>query len=89
MFEAYERQKFGRRWSRRELTLGLVGDIGDLAKLVQAAEGVREIAGVREKLEHELADVMWSVIILADEFQVDLEAVFLRTMGEIERGLAG
>ena len=88
LFEASEIEKFGRPWSREELALGLVGDIGELAKLVQAAEGVREVMGAREKLEHELSDVMWSIIVLADEFQVDLEAAFLRTMEEIERSLA-
>jgi hypothetical protein len=41
-YEAHERDRNGRPWSLEELTLGLVGDIGDLAKLIQANEGVRE-----------------------------------------------
>ena len=87
LLEEYERERFGRTWSREELTLGLVGDIGDLAKLVQAGEGVREIEGVHEKLEHELADVMWSIIVLADKFEIDLEVAFMRTMESIEAAL--
>jgi NTP pyrophosphatase (non-canonical NTP hydrolase) len=55
------------------LALGLVGDVGDLAKLVQAAEGVREIEDVKTKLEHELADILWSIIVIADRSGVDLE----------------
>lgn len=87
LLEEHERERFGRAWSREELTLGLVGDIGDLAKLVQAVEGVREIEGVHEKLAHELADVMWSIIVLADQFQIDLEVAFMRTMEMIEEAL--
>ena len=87
VLEDHERQKFGRAWSREELALGLVGDIGDLAKLIQAAEGVREIEGIRAKLEHELADVLWSVIVIADQYDVDLEASFVRTMDGIEQSV--
>jgi hypothetical protein len=36
--------------------LGFVGDVGDLAKVVQAAEGVGNISDAPAKLAHELAD---------------------------------
>lgn len=39
-----ETQRHGRPWSREEVALGFVGDVGDLMKLVQAAEGIRAIA---------------------------------------------
>ncbi len=54
-YEAHERSVYGRSWSLPELTLGLVGDVGDLAKLVQAHEGVREIENASDSLGHELA----------------------------------
>jgi len=41
LYDDHERRNYGRRWSTEELTLGLVGDVGDLAKLVQAQAGVR------------------------------------------------
>ena len=88
LFEEHEREKYGRPWSLQELALGLVGDLGDLAKLVQASQGVREIENVQEKLEHELADILWSVIVIGECCGVDLESGFIRTMGEIERNLA-
>ena len=50
-----------------ELTLGLVGDVGDLVKLVQAHEGVRAIENARPALEHELADVLWSLLVIAND----------------------
>jgi len=87
-YEALERERYGRPWSLEELTLGLVGDIGDLAKLIQAHEGVRDIDDAGAALAHELSDVLWSVIVIADRCEIDLEAAFTRTMDELERLLA-
>ena len=56
-YAALEERTYGRQWSLQGLTLGLVDDVGDLVKLVQAHEGVRAVENVRPALEHELADV--------------------------------
>ena len=77
----------GRTWTREETMLGFVGDVGDLAKLVMAAEGARSDVGGRDALEHELADCLWAVLVLAHRFDVDLPAAYLRTMDEIELSL--
>ncbi|MCA9884339.1 MAG: hypothetical protein KC708_15260 [Anaerolineae bacterium] len=53
-------------------------------KLVQAKNGVRDIPDVDQKLAHELADCLWSILTLADQYQIDLEQTFLATMDEIE-----
>ena len=87
-YAAYERRTFGAPWSVSDLALGLVGDIGDLAKLVQAREGVREVDDAQAALEHELADVLWSLLVIARRLEVDLEAAFVRTMDELEHRLA-
>ena len=80
-----ERAKYGRSWTSQELALGFIGDVGDLAKLVIAASGVRDIPDARHKLEHELADCLWSVLVLADAYGVDLERAFIETMDELEQ----
>jgi NTP pyrophosphatase (non-canonical NTP hydrolase) len=64
-YETVEAAKYGRPWNVEELTLGFMGDVGDLAKLIMAHEGVRAIPEQQEKLEHELADCLWSIIVLA------------------------
>jgi len=83
-FEHYEREHYGRAWTLEELTLGLMGDVGDLAKLIQAHEGVRHIDAGHERLAHELADVLWSTIVIAERSGVDLAAAFNRSMDELE-----
>ena len=89
LYAAFEQQQHGRSWSAQELAVGFVGDVGDLAKLVLAKSGVRSIDDANEKLAHELADCLWSVIVLADAYGVDLEKSFVETMDRLEGWLEG
>lgn len=87
-YEEKEKQLYGSAWTSEEIALGFVGDVGDLAKLIIAENGKRNIADSKEKLEHELADCLWSVIVLAHQHGVDLETSFVNTMNELEKHLA-
>jgi len=80
-----EQKRYGVSWTNEELALGFVGDVGDLAKLVVAMEGKRAIPEALAKLAHELADCLWSVIVLAEAHHIDLEQAFLQTMDELEQ----
>ena len=79
-----EKKKYGKQWKVPELMQGFMGDVGDLAKLVTAKQGLREIDNVDEKIKHELADCLRSVIVLANEYNIDIEKVFLKTMDELD-----
>jgi NTP pyrophosphatase (non-canonical NTP hydrolase) len=88
-FAAHEaRRPGGHSWSREEVMQGFVGDVGDLMKLVMAKAGARPIVDVDRKLAHELSDCLWSVLVLAQLYDIDLEQEFLGTMREIETKLA-
>jgi|SRR5579859_3859408 len=84
LYEALEKKKYGRAWTPSEIAQGFVGDVGDLQKLVMAKAGIRDIEHVDEKLKHELADCLWSVIVLADIYGIDLEKSFVETMDSLE-----
>jgi hypothetical protein len=43
LYEQLETKRYGRVWTTQELALGFMGDVGDLAKLIQAHVGVRTI----------------------------------------------
>ncbi|MCC3773336.1 nucleotide pyrophosphohydrolase [Streptomyces sp. UNOB3_S3] len=77
-----------RVWRRDEFLVGFMGDVGDLAKLIMAEEGARQAPGGRAALEHELADCLWSVLILAYLYDVDLAGASRRTMTELEESIA-
>ena len=86
-YEAKEAQLYGSAWTSEEIALGFVGDVGDLAKLIVAESGKRNISNSKVKLEHELADCLWSVIVLAHQHGIDLESSFMSTMNELEKHL--
>jgi hypothetical protein len=87
-YAEFEQSTYGRAWSREEVALGFVGDIGDLMKLIQACSGVRAIPDPERGLAHELADCLWSILVLSQLYDVDLEGAFLHAMDEIEQNLA-
>ena len=83
-----EASTYGRSWTTEEIMLGFLGDVGDLAKLVQGKAGVRPREDLDEALAHELADCLWSVLTLADSYDVDLQGAFNATMDELEEILS-
>ncbi len=87
LYDALNRRE-RRVWRRDEFLLGFVGDVGDLAKLIMAEEGARQVPGGRAALEHELADCLWSVLILAHLYGIDLAGAFRRTMTELEESIS-
>lgn len=82
-YAAMETARYGRSWSREEIMLGFLGDVGDLAKLVQGKEGVRPRGDLDDAFAHELADCLWCVVTLADSYGVDLQSAFVSTMAEL------
>jgi NTP pyrophosphatase (non-canonical NTP hydrolase) len=87
-YAEFEEQKYGRSWTSEELALGFMGDVGDLSKLIQSMNGVRDIPEARQKLSHELSDCLWSIMVLADQFDIDLEAAFKLTMDDLEKWIS-
>jgi len=58
-------------------------------KLIMAKEGFRQGENVDAKLAHELSDCLWSVLVLARHYGIDLETEFIRTMNDLESKLKG
>ena len=83
LYEQLEIKRYGRIWTTEELALGFVGDVGDLAKLIQAHAGIRSIDDCKAKLGHELSDCLWSIMVLANKCGIDLEAEFVRNTREL------
>ena len=87
LYEEKENELYGSPWTAEEIALGFVGDVGDLAKLISAENGKRKILNSKAKLEHELADCLWSIIVLSHLHGVDLERSFFDTMERLEKHL--
>jgi NTP pyrophosphatase (non-canonical NTP hydrolase) len=87
-YAALEQRNYGRPWTREEVAIGFVGDVGDLMKLVMAHAGVRTTADADSKLAHELADCLWAVLVLARLYEIDLQETFIQTMDGLARHIA-
>jgi NTP pyrophosphatase (non-canonical NTP hydrolase) len=76
------------KWNGTDYVAGFVGDVGDLMKLVMAKDGKRRGDDIDAKLMHELGDCLWSLLVIANHYSIDLEAAFNGTMNELEERLA-
>jgi NTP pyrophosphatase (non-canonical NTP hydrolase) len=83
LYEQLEIKMYGRVWTTEELALGFVGDVGDLAKLIQANAGVRKIDDCKAKLGHELSDCLWSIMVLANKCGIDLVGEYSKNTREL------
>jgi len=77
--------KRGVTWNEQNLMSGFVGDVGDLSKIIMAKHGLRGMDDVDTKLTHELSDCLWSVLVLADKYKIDLAAEFNKTMDGLDQ----
>lgn len=75
----------GVTWNEQNLMSGFVGDVGDLSKIIMAKHGLRGMDDVDAKLAHELSDCLWSVLVLADKYKIDLATEFEKTMNGLDK----
>ncbi len=83
-FAEYEQKKYGQEWTTAQLVQGFVVDVGDLVRLSMAKSGIRQVENLDEKLAHELADCLWSILVIAEKYDVDLETAFFANMDSLE-----
>lgn len=76
------------KWDGVDYTAGFVGDVGDLVKLVMAKDGKRRGDDIDARLEHELGDCLWSLLVIANHYDIDLEKAFSKTMDGLDERLA-
>lgn len=75
-------------WVAEDYMAGFVGDVGDLSKLTMAKRGLRgNIKNIDKLIAHELSDCLWSICVLANKYDLDIEKSFYKTMNEIEKKL--
>lgn len=73
-----------KKWDASDRMAGFVADVGELSEFVMVKKGIRRgPKDIDAVLAHELSDCLWSVMVLADELGVDLEAAFTKSMKEL------
>ena len=71
-------QSDNKKWGYLEFAQGMVGDVGDLTKLLMAKNKLRSYHGIEinDEIKHELCDILWSVLIISKELDVNLQEIF-------------
>ncbi|MDO8505659.1 MAG: MazG nucleotide pyrophosphohydrolase domain-containing protein [bacterium] len=89
-YDALNYREGDKVWGASEYTQGLVGDVGDLMKLIMAKGGFRfsKEENINVSLKHELSDCLWSVLTIADELGINLEKEFVAMMNKLENKIA-
>lgn len=89
LYREFENKNVGRVWSNEEIFIGLVSDIGDMSRLILAKEGARKIENLEMKMEHEISDCLWALLVLAKNYDIDLEKAFFENMKGLEDRIKG
>lgn len=83
-YDNLNQQQRGVTWNEQQLMAGFVGDVGDLSKIIMAKHGLRAMEDVDQKLAHELSDCLWSILVLASKYNINLTKEFQKTMTELD-----
>ena len=87
LYHEFEKEKCGKIWSNTEIAMGFVGDVGDLMKLIMVKEGLRKnknMKNIDQDLKDELSDCLWSILVLCNKYNINMETEFMNSMKKLE-----
>ncbi len=87
LYADYENKKNYKEWTTEETFNGLVSDVGDLGRLILAKEGFRDMPDLEKNLKHELAEILWAVLVFSKQYNIDLTGAFVEEMDRLEKTL--
>ncbi|MEI7908323.1 MAG: hypothetical protein WCK77_01675 [Verrucomicrobiota bacterium] len=78
----------GSAWTNGEDMIGLVSDVGELGRMVMAADGRWLYQGdLNTDLPDKLAECLWWIFVLSDRLGINLTSAFSAKMAELEASL--
>ena len=83
-YDKLNRTKRDIAWDEQQLMAGFVGDVGNLSKIIMAKHGLRDMEDIDKRLAHELSDCLWSILVLASKYNIDLPNEFMKTMNLLD-----
>jgi len=88
LYEQLEKRLHGSSWTPQEVFIGFGYDVGDLGRLVMAAQDRWMHEGdLPAELGSKLSECLWWILVLAKRLDVDLTAAFAARMDELDREL--
>ncbi len=77
-------EKFPNRWDLKTHYIDLVEEVGELGNAVLIETGSKSTKRQRAELKDSFADVLFELILMADEAGVDLEEVISQMLTELK-----
>ena len=85
LYKQLEIRLHGSAWTPQEIMLGYLYDIGELGRLVMAAEERWLHEGdLPRELEDKLSECLWWVLVLADRLGIEMTKAFTRKMNDLD-----
>jgi NTP pyrophosphatase (non-canonical NTP hydrolase) len=78
-----EKKRGSQPWDALKLANGFKKDVSDLIEIIEKRNLDQKM------LNHELADCLWSVLVIAKKLDVDIERAFWTTMLELDNRIDG
>jgi len=89
LYHELEKRNHGSPWTKQEDVIGFVYNVGELGRMVMAAEGRWVHPGELGKdLGDKLAECLWWLFVLSERLGVDLNGAFAAKLSELENSLA-
>lgn len=88
LYADFENKKNYKEWTTEETFNGLVSDVGDLGRLILAKEGFREMPDLEKNLKHELAEILYAILLFSKQYNIDLTDAFIEEMNRLESKLS-
>lgn len=63
----------------------LMTDLGELVEQIMAKEKYRHGESIDKKIEHELADCLWAILMIAKHLNVDLERAYSQMIKDVQK----
>lgn len=84
-YQEMDQERLGRIWTNTEFLAACSTDWGELVEGIMKLEGLRSGDADKDAVRHELADMLWALIVLSDRLDIDLASSFLETMSELKK----
>jgi NTP pyrophosphatase (non-canonical NTP hydrolase) len=78
-YDELNKKRSGQPWDAVKLTREFKKNVSELMTIVE-----QDIVD-RKKLSHELADCLWSILMIARKLDIDIERAFWTAMGETDQ----
>ena len=88
LYAERKKETSAKQWTAEETYAGMVSDMGDLGRLILAKEGFRKMPDMEKNLPHELAELLYAVLLLASQYGIDLSKAFLDEIARLEQRLS-